>query len=44
MDADKVYGKKGWQQLRKNATSYTEQVLEATSLKTAAVRPASNHC
>ena len=38
MDADKPYREKAWRQLHKNATSYTEQILEATSQKTAAVR------
>ena len=37
MDAN--YEEKAWQQLHKNAASNIEQVLEATLLKVAAVRP-----
>ena len=29
MDANKTYGEKAWRQLRKNASSNIEQVLEA---------------
>ena len=43
MDADSVYGKKAWRQLHKNAVSYTEQILEATPHKTAAVQPPTSH-
>ena len=43
MDADKTDGAKAWQQLHKNAASNFEQVLEATPLKAAAVRPLTNH-
>ena len=39
MEADKTYREKARQELHKNATSYIEQILEATSQKTAAVRP-----
>ena len=39
MDADSEYREKAWRELRKNATSYIEQILEATSHKTATVRP-----
>ena len=43
-DAEKAYGEKAWQQLLKNATSYNEHALEATSYKIAAVRPpTTNH-
>ena len=35
MDSYKAYEEKSWQQLRKNATSCIEQVLEATPNKTA---------
>ena len=34
-----MYGEKAWQQLHKNAVSNTEQVVEATSYKAAAVQP-----
>ena len=43
MDADKAYGEKARRQLLKNVTSYIEQILEATSHKTAAVRPPTTH-
>ena len=39
MDADKTYGEKAKQELYKNATSFTEQILEAKSLETTIVRP-----
>ena len=39
MDANKTHGQKAWRQLHKNAASNIEQVLEAASHKTAAVRP-----
>ena len=35
MDTDKAYGEKAWWQLHKNTTSCIEQILEATSHKTA---------
>ena len=35
--------KKGWRQLHKNAGSNTEQVLEATPNKAAAVRQPTTH-
>ena len=34
-----LYGEKTWRQLHKNAVSNTEQVLEASPHKAAAVRP-----
>ena len=43
VNADKVYREKARQELHKNATSYTEQILEATSHKKAAVRPPTSH-
>ena len=36
--ANKTFGKKAWRQLHKNAVSNIEQVLEAMTHKTAAVR------
>ena len=36
-------GEKVWRQLHKNAASNTEQVLEATPNKAAAVRPPTTH-
>ena len=39
MDADQVNWEKARRKLRKNATNYIEQILEATSHKIAAVRP-----
>ena len=39
LNAKKTYGKKAWRQLRKNAASNIEQVLEAAFRKAAAVRP-----
>ena len=38
MDTDYAYWEKARRELHKNATNYIEQILEATSLKTAAVR------
>ena len=43
MDADKGYGEKARRQLHKNATSYIEQIPEATSYKTITVRPPTTH-
>ena len=46
MDDDNTRGEKKqqtWQQLHKNATRYTEQILEATSHKTPAIRPPTSH-
>ena len=43
MDADLAYREKARQELHKNAMSYTEQILEATSHKTAAVQPPTSH-
>ena len=39
MDANWMYGEKAWRQLRKNAASYIEQVMEIAPHKAAAVRP-----
>ena len=41
--ADKAYREKPRWELHKNATSYIEQILEATSHKTADVWPPSSH-
>ena len=38
MDANKVYREKARRELHKNATSYIEQILEASPHKTAALR------
>ena len=44
MDANKTAEKNPvWRQLHKNAASNIEQVLEATPLKAAAVRPPTTH-
>ena len=43
LDADKMYKEKAWWQLHKDATSYVKQILEATSHKTAAVRPSTTY-
>ena len=43
MGADKAYRKKARWQLHKKARSYIEQILEATSHKTAAVLPPTSH-
>ena len=43
MDADKAYREKAWQQLQKNAASYNEQILDATSHKTSSIRPPPSH-
>ena len=43
VDTNKTYGEKAWQQLHKNAESCIEQVLEAASNKTAAMRPPTTH-
>ena len=42
MDADKLYREKACRQLHKNAASYNEQILEATSHKATAVWPPSH--
>ena len=42
-DRWKAYREKAWQELYKNATNYSEQILEATSHKTAAVWPPNSH-
>ena len=39
MDADKTYWEKARQEVHKNAMSYIEQILEATSLETTVVWP-----
>ena len=38
VDADKTYGEKARLELHNNATCYTEQILEATSLEKTDVR------
>ena len=43
MDADKTHWEKAWWELRENATSYIEQILEATLHETTAVRPITSH-
>ena len=43
MDANKTAKEKAWRQLHKNAASNIEQILEATPLKAAAVRPQTTH-
>ena len=43
MDADKVYWEKARLELHKNATSYIEQIQEATSHKTATVQTPTSH-
>ena len=43
MGADQPYKEKAWRELHKNATSYIEQILEATSFKTENVRPPNSH-
>ena len=43
MNGDLAYGKKDCRQLHKNTTSYTEQISEATSHKTANIRPPITH-
>ena len=43
MDTDNAQREKAWWQLHKNAKSYIEQILEAKSHKTAAVRPPTSH-
>ena len=44
MDADLAHRKKKvWHQLHKNTTCYTEQILKASSHKTAAERPPNSH-
>ena len=43
MDADLAYKGKAGLELHKNAVSYIELILEATSHKTAAVWPPTSH-
>ena len=43
IDADEAYIEKTRLELHKNATSYIEQILEAISHETAAVRPPTSH-
>ena len=40
---DATYKEKAWRELHKNATSYIEEILEAISQKTAAVRSPTSH-
>ena len=42
-DADKVNREKPRQELNKNATCYSEQILEATSHETTAVKPPNSY-
>ena len=42
-NADKMYKEKARQELHKNATSYTKQILEATSHETTVVWPHDIH-
>ena len=43
MDVNKAYREKAGRELHKNATSYFEQILEATPYETAAVRSPTTH-
>ena len=43
MDANKTYWEKARWELHKNALSYLEQIQEATSHETSAVRPLTSH-
>ena len=43
MGADKANREKAWPEQHKNATSYIEQILEATSHKTAVVQPPASY-
>ena len=43
LDAKKTAGEKARRQLRKNAASSIEQVLEATPHKTPTIRPHTSH-
>ena len=43
MDADKTYRKKARSELRKNATSYIDQIQEATPNKITAVQPTTSY-
>ena len=43
MGADWACREKAKREFHKNATSYIEQILEATSEKTAAVQPPTSH-
>ena len=43
LDTNQTYGEKARQQLHKNATSYIEQVVEATPHKTVAIRPSTTY-
>ena len=43
MDTDKAFREKAWRQLHKNTTRYIEQIVEAPTHKTVAVRPPSSH-
>ena len=43
MDAKKAYREKATRELLKNASSYIEQILEASSHKITAVPPSTSH-
>ena len=43
MNADLAKREKAWRVLFKNASGYIEEILEATSLKTTAVRPLTSY-
>ena len=43
IDAYKTHREKAWWELHKNVTSFIEQILEATSHETTAVRPLTSH-
>ena len=43
MDADYAHGDKAWRQSHKNAINLNEQILEATSFKTATLRSPNSH-
>ena len=43
MDADFMYREKARRELHKNATSYTEQILEAAYHETTAIRPPNSY-
>ena len=43
MNADQMHCEKAWWKLHENATSYSEQILEATPYETTAVRSLTSH-
>ena len=43
IEPDNSFWENGWRPLHENASSYTKQILEETSNKTAAVRPPTTH-